>query len=343
MARPGFDVFRRFRGTGAESPYAIPASSRSPRQRFGLGTIVVLLTGLSAAGLAGFLTFAAAVDSSEATTTPRADTPKPGAAETDPSAEEEPPQTPPSGEEGVPEEGAGADVLTANSLYNNGELAEVTCEAPDLDPDDAESMERFLHDITDCLDRAWSEHFEQAGMEFEKPQRIYWYTSGQSPCGSYPAPGVAAFYCEANKGLYLGLKDIAHDTGDSDLPESYTFLLSHEYGHHVQGESDILGHLHNTRSDEDHTQEDREALTRRNELQANCLGGSFLGAAQDTFPISPTERANILEDAERRGDFGPGTRTHGSPENGSMWTAHGMDRRNPAACNTWAARDDLVD
>ncbi|RNL84033.1 neutral zinc metallopeptidase [Halostreptopolyspora alba] len=331
MARPGFETSRRFRGTRHESPYAIPTPSRPPRQRFSLGVIVVLLTGLSAAGLAGFLTFSAVVDSSEATTVPPAGAPEPDTTEADPPAEGE-----------TPEE-AGADVLAANSLYSNGELAEVTCEAPDLDPDDKESMERFLHDITDCLDRAWGGHFEQAGMDFEKPQRIYWYTSGQSPCGSYPAPGVAAFYCEANKGLYLGLEDIAHNTGESDRPESYTFLLSHEYGHHVQGESGILGHLHSTRSEEKRTEKDREELTRRSELQANCLGGSFLGAAGDTLPITSAERANILDDAERRGDFDPDTRTHGSPENGSMWTAHGMDRRNPAACNTWAARDELVD
>ncbi|MBB4934136.1 hypothetical protein F4561_004956 [Lipingzhangella halophila] len=322
MARPGSDALRGSRGSGSDSPYSLPTPSRRPRQRFSAGVIVALLTGLSAAGLAGFLTFSAFVDSSEATTAPEGGT-----------TEGEPP----------PEADAGEKVLTANSLYENGELAEVTCEAPDLDPDDQESMENFLHEITDCLDKAWSEHFESSGIKFEKPQRIYWYTSGQSPCGSYPAPGVAAFYCKANNGLYLGLEDIAQNSGNSKHPEAYTFLLSHEYGHHVQGESGILGYLHSARGEERHDEEDKDDLTRRSELQANCLGGNFLGAAEESLSIDSHTRANILEDAQRRGDFYPDERTHGSPENGSMWTAHGMDRRNPAACNTWSAQDGLVD
>ncbi|WP_046471231.1 neutral zinc metallopeptidase [Allosalinactinospora lopnorensis] len=305
--------------------YALPAYAHRPRQRLGTGVVVVLLTGLAAVGLAGFLSFSALFDRSEATTHPVADDPPGGAAET----------------ERPPEEGAGAEILTANPVYDGGELPAASCDAPELDHRDDVSMEEFLHETTDCLDDAWGEYFETADLPFEEPNRIYWYTSGQSPCGNYPARGVAAFYCKANEGLYLGLDDIVQNSGDSEYPEAYAFLLSHEYGHHVQGEAGILGYLHSIRGDEHRS--DRDALTRRSELQANCLSGNFLGSVADSYPIGSEERANILEDAERRGDYDPGGRTHGSPENGSMWTAHGMDRRNPAACNTWIAREDLVE
>ncbi len=289
----------------------------------------MLVTGLSAAGLAGFLTVSAFIDH--------------GDAGIDPQASSAPPAGAPAGSTGGQRssEDAEAGVLRENALYSNGELTEVTCETPELDPDDEESMEQFLHTVTDCLDTAWGDHFESSGMAFEKPQRIYWHNSGQSPCGSYPAPGSAAFYCGANNGLYLGLDHITNKSGDTEHPEAYTFLLSHEYGHHVQEESGILGYVHASQGDQEHNQ-DVDALTRRSELQANCLGGNFLGAADDSLSIGSETRANILDDAERRGDLGADERTHGSPENGSMWTAHGMDRSNPAACNTWAARDSLV-
>ena len=49
----------------------------------------------------------------------------------------------------------GGGVLTDNPLYSTGEMTEVTCKAPALDPEDEASMEKFLHDMTDCLDQAW--------------------------------------------------------------------------------------------------------------------------------------------------------------------------------------------
>src|SRR5690606_41220865 len=87
---------------------------------------------------------------------------------------------------------------------------------------------------------------------------------------------------------------------------------------------------------------DRTLLSRRSELKANCLGGPVPGSVEERLPAGPDEEANILADAERRGDFDPEERTHGSPENGAMWTAHGMDRGDPAACNTWSAGENVV-
>ncbi|MFC7326420.1 neutral zinc metallopeptidase [Marinactinospora rubrisoli] len=234
------------------------------------------------------------------------------------------------------------DVLGDNPLYQSGEMARVDCPAPRLDAYDDASMEAFLHKITDCLDQGWREQFGDTGMAFEAPNRIYWYASGQSPCGRYPVEGTAAFYCRANKGLYLGVDDIVASSADSGEPETYTFLLSHEYAHHVQGEAGILDYYHAARGTAGDAEE-RAAWTRRSELQANCLGGAFVGAIADSFPIGGDEHANILEDAERRSDYDAEQRTHGSPANGRMWTEHGMDRRDPAACNTWQAREHLVE
>ncbi|MFC4562721.1 neutral zinc metallopeptidase [Nocardiopsis mangrovi] len=305
--------------------YEPPGHAGRPRQPLGLGVTLVLVTGLGAIGLAAFLAVSALFGPSAA----------PAQAAGGPAASEPVP------DENVPAAGSGPAVLTQSALYRSGEIAEVTCAAPDLDADDKESMENFLHEISDCLDTAWSEQFSGTGLEFEPPNRVYWYASGRSPCGTYPTEGTAAFYCQANKGLYLGVEDIVRASGDSEYPEAYTFLLSHEYAHHVQGEAGILGYFHTARGAASGT--DRDLLTRRSELQANCLGGAFLGAAAGSFPIGRDEHAHILEDAELRGDYSAEDRTHGSPGNGRMWTAHGMDRADPAACNTWAAPEDVVE
>ncbi|WP_420157289.1 neutral zinc metallopeptidase [Nocardiopsis sp. CNT-189] len=309
----------RARGAGgAAARLGAPRALRGDRPRPSAAVTLVLLTGLAAVGLAGFMTFSALFGGGS----PAAASQGPGTAPT-------------------PDPAGDASVLTANPLYATGEMTEVTCPAPEVDVEDEASMEAFLHEITDCLDKAWSEQFAEGGMEFERPNRIFWYASGQSPCGNFPTEGTAAFYCQANKGLYLGVEDIVANSNETEHPEAYTFLLSHEYGHHVQGEAGILGYFHTERGSLSDPGE-RSLLTRRSELQANCLGGTFLGSVEDSLPVGSEEEANILEDAERRGDFDPEKRTHGSPENGAMWTAHGMDRGDPAACNTWSAGENVV-
>ncbi|GAB3479840.1 neutral zinc metallopeptidase [Nocardiopsis coralliicola] len=313
------DSVSRFRTAGrALPPQLAPLRLRHRRSRLSTGVVLVMVTGLCSVGLAGFLSVSALFD---------------GGPETrlQPGAELQENAAAPSGE----------GVLEANPLYSTGELKEVTCPAPELEPGDAESMEAFLHEMSDCLDTAWREHFTGSGMAFEPPNRVFWYASGQSPCGNFPADGSAAFYCQANKGLYLGVEHIVESSGETEHPEAYTFLLSHEYAHHVQGEAGILGYFH-AASGATGDPERQGMLSRRSELQANCLGGVFLGSVAGTFPLGAEEEGNILEDAERRGDYDPEERTHGSPENGGMWTAHGLDRGDPAACNTWSAGEDVV-
>ncbi|KOX17160.1 neutral zinc metallopeptidase [Nocardiopsis sp. NRRL B-16309] len=229
--------------------------------------------------------------------------------------------------------------LNDSPLYRIGELGEVTCTAPELDKDDTESVETFAHAIADCLDDAWGDYFAGAGLEFSSPNRVYWTAAGHSPCGAFPSEGTAAFYCGANQGLYLGLEDIVAASAHNENPEAYTFLISHEYGHHVQGQSRILAQFHSERAGAE--QEEADELSRRNELQANCLGGVFLGASGDSLGYGPAERRNILDDVRLRSDRGR-HRTHGSAENGRMWTAHGMDRVDPASCDTWNADEGLV-
>ncbi|WP_017557964.1 neutral zinc metallopeptidase [Nocardiopsis baichengensis] len=319
MAGRGTRFERAGRRRGAGPRVLLP--ERPPRPPMGPAVVLVLLTGLGAVGLAGFLTISEVVERPAA-----ADPVRPAAAQ----------------EASAPgAQGAGPVSAAGDPLRATGEMAEVACPAPEVDPDDQRSMEAFLHEITDCLDEAWQEQFAAGDMEFEPPNRVFWYASGQSPCGDFPAEGTAAFYCQANKGLYLGVEDIVASSQRSDRPESYTFMLSHEYAHHVQGESGILARFQAARGSV--SGGERDLLTRRSELQANCLGGTFLGSVETSLPIGERERAHILDDAGRRGDYDVEDRTHGSAESGALWTEHGMDRKDPAACDTWSADEGLVD
>ncbi|SIO91329.1 neutral zinc metallopeptidase [Nocardiopsis sp. JB363] len=318
-------MVRRARPAPDLDPWAEP---RGFLQRMGLGVSLSLGTGLAAVGFTGFLAISAMLPGAEP-------------AWGDPVGTD-PTELMSADAEGRPVDHPDAridDPLGQNPLYATGELGEVTCSPPTLDQEDPRSVEVFVHAIADCLDTAWAAYFDEAGLPFSSPNRIYWHDEGHSPCGPFPSGGTAAFYCQANQGLYLGVKDIVAASASSEEPEAYTFLLSHEYGHHVQGQSRMLAEFHALRANAD--DETADELTRRNELQANCLGGVFVGSAEESLGYQERERENILDDVVRRSDHA-GTGTHGSTENGRLWTAHGLDRMDPAACNTWEAREELV-
>ena len=297
-------------------------------QRMGLGASLSLGTGLAAVGFTGFL----AISSMLPTAEPAWGGPT-GAGLADASTQQQTIRQVDHPDAPI------EDPLGLNPLYAVGEMGEVTCSPPPLDQEDPRSVEVFAHAIADCLDTAWAAYFDEAGLPFTSPNRVYWYAEGHSPCGPFPTEGTAAFYCQANQGLYLGVKDIVAASAGNDRPEAYTFLLSHEYGHHVQGQSRILAEFHALRANAD--SETADELTRRSELQANCLGAVFVGSSEETLGYGERERENILDDVVRRSDHA-GTRTHGSVENGRLWTDHGLDRKDPASCNTWQAREELV-
>lgn len=310
----------------------LPPYARPRRQRFSFGVIAALLTGFGAMGMTGFVTVAAIVE-------------REAAADQFPTVGDEfVTGSDGSVDENRPVGDDGTDPLTANPLYDTGELEPSECPVPELDAGDPQSMEEFLNTQTDCLDETWEHQFERGELGFEYPVRVFWSTAGQSPCGQYPTEDTAAFYCRQNKGLYLGVTDVALKSNGLDVPEAYSRLLAHEYGHHVQGEAGIHDALGVAQATEP-TPEGDDALSRRNELQADCLGAAFLGSIQDSYPIADEERANILEDAAARADKEDedDRRTHGAPEQAVLWTEHGLDRRDPAACNTWDARQDLVE
>ncbi|MQA97256.1 MAG: hypothetical protein GEV11_22420 [Streptosporangiales bacterium] len=243
----------------------------------------------------------------------------------------------------TPTQPTGRTAVTDSKLYDTGRLATVPCRAPSLSIRSTSSMRRFLNTSTDCLDEMWGQQFQKAGMTFEPPDRIYWSGPGRSPCGSFPAPGAAAFYCRASKGMYIGVRDVVKNSANAPYPVVYASVLSHEYGHHVQGEAGILDYGHEKMYYAGSIDE-KNGYSRRIELQANCMAGVFMSSVRGTYPIGSDQRRIALLDAYYRGDRGPeSTHDHGSRTNGRAWLNRGMTLGGPSACNTWSVSASKVD
>ncbi|GAA3729734.1 neutral zinc metallopeptidase [Salinactinospora qingdaonensis] len=276
--------------------------------------------------------------------TQTATTPEPSVAEGNGHAGGVPREAPSGDEESsLPDRPSGERALRANPLYATGRLSPLPCPAPEVQVDDPAAMERFLYLMTDCLDQVWETQFAKAGLSFQPPERVFWTQPGTSPCRDYPS-SAGAFYCQASQGLYIGVSDVVKKWNGAENSVVYASLLAHEYGHHVQAQSGLLEYYHDQRSQEP-TVVDRNAWTRRGELQANCLAGAFLGSISASYPLDAADRSAVLDDAAATADrenSPPSERTHGSAANSVMWTEHGMRYQSPGACNTWNVEADLV-
>lgn len=232
----------------------------------------------------------------------------------------------------VPKEGQAQATLDTNSrnrLITPGvPLTEVTCELPDFDTA-AAALEAYYREAITCLDRTWAKPLEDAG----KPVRSPKLTIDDSPrgeCGFAPDEDEAvAFYCAEDGVISMPRSRLIADAGDE--PALHLAVLAHEYGHHVQALSGILG----TASRREETADEPEVLelSRRVELQANCFAGLFLAAARD--------RGDIDEDMaqEAVGGFAhvDDSDSHGSANNQLLWAKAGYSGKSAADCDTWAA------
>ncbi|MGI5166837.1 neutral zinc metallopeptidase [Spirillospora sp. CA-253888] len=232
---------------------------------------------------------------------------------------------------------------TDNRLYATGALGAAGCRLPAIAPG-PESMRRFMDTLGDCLDRVWVRQFGKAELPFDPPKRVFWDQPGTSPCGTYPTPGASAFYCPANNTMYVGLRHIVETSGGEPLAHFAVFarVIAHEYGHHVQDSAGILAYGQQRMEGADPLA--RVEVSRRIELQAQCLAGAFLGAERRTLPMTRLQYLAMMEDVQGRGDERqpPELRDHGSGRAYAGWVRTGYLKQRLAHCNTWTAAADAV-
>jgi predicted metalloprotease len=234
---------------------------------------------------------------------------------------------------------ASRSAATASPLYKTGELTPVDCRLPRIAPGSAPSMKTFMDTLTGCLDAVWGRQFRVAHLTFARPDRVFWAEPGRSPCGSYPQPGAAAFYCGVNNTMYVGLQNIVETSGDEPVSHYavYARVIAHEYGHHVQQEAGILAYGHQLMNRQDVAA--RNEASRRIELQAQCFAGVFLGAERATLPMTEEQYRAMVDDVLGRGDDQqpPERRDHGSARHYAGWVIIGFAKRLLSACDTWTA------
>ena len=213
-------------------------------------------------------------------------------------------------------------------------------QAPDAESEQVD----FLRFVVGDLEAFWAADFEQAGRSFQPTRLIVFRRGVDTGCGAASA-ATGPFYCPADRKMYLDLdffRDLAQRfQAPGDFAQAY--VVAHEYGHHIQTITGVSGQVEQASQE---NPDQRNALSVRVELQADCLAGVWGHSTyerglleQGDLEEGLTAAASVGDDriqAQATGRISPETFTHGTAEQRAGWFKRGFDRGDATACDTFA-------
>ena len=211
-------------------------------------------------------------------------------------------------------------------------------------PDAQSELVKFVKFVTGDLERFWAADFEKAGREFAPAQVVVFSDTVDTGCG----PGSAQtgpFYCPNDRRIYVdpGFFEALATRFDAPGDFAQAYVLAHEYGHHIQTLTNVTQQVDAVSRE---NPDERNALSVRVELQADCLAGVW---AHSTFERGLLERGDLEEgltaaasvgddriQAETTGRISPESFTHGTAEQRASWFRRGFDEGDASACDTFS-------
>ncbi|ANU12154.1 metalloprotease [Planococcus antarcticus DSM 14505] len=228
----------------------------------------------------------------------------------------------------------GSSVSTSNQLY------ESTAQE--------EELAEFVSVVLADTEQAWTEVFEEEGMEYVEPTLVLYSGSVESACGTAGA-AVGPFYCPGDYKLYIDLSfyNELHTQFQAPGDFAMAYVVAHEVGHHVQnllGVMEEVQPLRNQLSEEEYNK-----VQVRLELQADYLWGVWANHAQGMGYLEEGDLEEALTAASAVGDdtiqqrargyVVPESFTHGSSEQRQRWFKKGFKAGNLKEGDTFKATD----
>ncbi len=202
-------------------------------------------------------------------------------------------------------------------------------------------LERVAVGAFNDAQQVWSRRVEG----YRPAKLVLFWDATRSGCGD-AATAMGPFYCPADERVYIALgfyRELATRFGaPGQFAQAY--VIAHEMGHHLQN---LLGIERKVRAAQQRSPAQRNALSVRMELQADCFAGAWGKAADRRRLLDPGEIEQGLAAAAAVGDdriqkaatgrVHPESFTHGSAAQRSQWFRRGYDRGELSACDTFAA------
>ena len=211
-----------------------------------------------------------------------------------------------------------------------------------------EQKEFVAHVLGDTED-VWTSVFQQRGGHYQPPKLVLFRGRTGSACGLASA-ATGPFYCPGDRDVYLDLSFFQELSKRFGAPGDFAraYVIAHEVGHHVQNQQGLMAQVQQKSAGASDIA--RNALSVRQELQADCFAGIWGHSAQQRGLIDAKDvESGIaaaaavgddrLQQRSSRGYVVPESFTHGTSAQRVRWFKSGLDSGDMRRCDTFGARE----
>lgn len=215
----------------------------------------------------------------------------------------------------------------------------------------ADEAGQFVATVLADTEDTWSALFQAEGSRYVPPTLVLFSDRTPTACGTGQS-ATGPFYCPADQRIYIDLsfyrlmRERFGVTGEF----AHAYVIAHEVGHHVQQLTGVSGRVAQAQRRASQAQAQANALSVRQELQADCFAGLWAHHADRARSIleggdveaALNAASAIGDDALQReagGTVVPDSFTHGSSAQRVRWFKRGLESGEVAQCDTFAAQE----
>ncbi|GAB3743682.1 hypothetical protein GCM10028864_10750 [Microlunatus parietis] len=238
------------------------------------------------------------------------------------------------------------DAIEKNPFYDQDVPIPVRCDEGPIDvtaADDAE-LEKHLNELMACLVRVWEPPVTSAGWVIVRPSVTVYGEKIKTKCGEIP---VNAAYCGADQQVYFSNQLVRALPAVGDNEWVAYIIIAHEFAHALQARTNILISAKALGAESKDEQQELQ-MSRRIEVQADCLSSMFLRSVSRSLDINQSDLEGIEETYRSIGDdslsdkYANGGGNHGLAVSRLYWANQGLGSSQVATCNTYVADEKLV-
>ncbi len=202
----------------------------------------------------------------------------------------------------------------------------------------------FISFVLDDAQNTWDQILPgQANTPYRHARMVLYREAYPSGCGTAQS-AIGPFYCPGDEKVYLDLGFLDELKSRLGAPGEFAqaYVIAHELGHHVQK---ILGIEPKMRRLQQANPGERNALSVRLELQADCFAGIWAHSTQQRQVSGQQDVGAAINAAAAVGDdrlqragrgyVNPESFTHGTSAQRVEWFKKGYQSGEVAGCQTF--------